>query len=76
MADMTIYCVQTYWKDWRRLNTGDLRQFKEEIKAKAHAERASRRQDGVILYAVDGDPLLDFWGEPRVLATYGETPIG
>lgn len=75
MAEITIYCVQTYWKDRRRLNSGDLRQFKDEPKARAHAERMSVRQDGVLLYALEGDPDMDFWDEPRVIAAYGETPL-
>lgn len=75
MASVTIYCVQSYWKDRRRLNTGDLRQFKDEAKARSHGERASRRQDGVLVYSLSGDPELDWWGKPTVLASYGETPL-
>ncbi len=75
MAQTTIYCVQTYWKDRLRLNMGGLRQFTDERKARYHAERASLREDGVILYAVRGEPEFDHWEDPRVLAAYGETPI-
>lgn len=75
MSGTTIYCVQTYWKDRRRLNMGDLRQFKDEETARSSGERASRRQDGVVVYAMSGDPDMDFWDEPRVLAAYGETPL-
>lgn len=75
MSEITIYCVQTYWKDRRRLNMGDLRQFKDEGMARSSADRASKRQDGVVLYAITGDPDVDFWDEPVVLAAHGETPL-
>lgn len=75
MPRTTIYCVQTYWKDRLRLNMGGLRQFRKEIEARASGERASRRHDGVIVYALSGDPECEFWEEPRVLAAYGETPL-
>lgn len=75
MPDTTVYCVQTYWRDRRRLNMGDLRQFMKEDEARSAGERSALRQDGVIVYALTGEPEFDYWGEPRVLATYGETPV-
>jgi hypothetical protein len=71
----TIFCVQTYWRDSRRLNSGALRQFKQEEQAREAGLSASRRHDGVIVYSLTGEPQFEFWGDPVVLATHGETPL-
>ena len=71
---VTVYCVQSFWRDRRKLAAGRLRQFKNEADARMAGESASRRDAGVIVFAITGNPEADYWDEPRLLASYGDVP--
>lgn len=70
----TIYCVQSFWRDGRKLAQGELRQFKKEPDAMRVGESLARRNAGSIVYSVTGNAEFDDWSEPRLLARHGETP--
>ena len=74
MAKKTIYCVQAFWKNDRKLAMGAMRQFKTEEAAREAGLSASRRNVGVLVYSVEGCAELDDWGDPRVLARHGDVP--
>ncbi|MDO8912330.1 MAG: hypothetical protein Q8N10_03470 [Phenylobacterium sp.] len=74
MASVTIYCVQPYWTDGRKLAHGSLRQFKRRSDAIRAGETAARRNAGAIVYVVEGDPEFESWSRPRLLAAHGQVP--
>lgn len=72
----TIFCVQTYWRQGRRMEPGQLRQFAAEAEARSVGRSLSRRMPGVIVYSVTGEPEADFWDDALVIARYGDAPYG
>lgn len=74
MREQTIYCVQPYWRDGMKLAHGDLRQFRTEGEARRAAERAYRRNAGVVVYSVTGSPEFDAWRQPRKVMSIGAVP--
>lgn len=74
MPAMTVYCVQPFWHDGRRLAHGTLRQFSREGEARKVGEATARRVGGALVYAVDGDPEFESWSKPRLLASIGRVP--
>lgn len=75
MKAITVYCVQPFWQSGRRLAQGDLRQTDNQDRAWEMARSAARRNAGVILYSVTGNPEYDDWSEPTILARLGEVPV-
>lgn len=71
---VTIYCVQAYWRDGRKLAQGVYREFDKEADARRAGEKAYANHAGVIVYAKEGEPEFDVWREPRLVAAFGETP--
>lgn len=71
MSAKTIYGVQPYWHDGRRLARGLPEQFRSRDEADKAAERLYMNHAGVLIYSVTGNPEFDTWGEPRVLWTIG-----
>lgn len=74
MARVTVFCVQPFWLDRRKLVHGQRRQFKKAEEALRAGEAAARRNAGAIVYSVEGDPEYDDWAEPKVLASLGQVP--
>lgn len=74
MTSVTIYCVQPFWNDSRRLAHGTLRQFTCERRARRAGEAAARQVGGAIVYSVEGDPAFEAWSQPQLLATHGAVP--
>lgn len=74
MSLVTIYCVQPFRKVGRKLTLTEPRQFKKPDEALRAGEAAGRRWAGVLVYSVEGSPESDDWGEPKILATHGQTP--
>ena len=70
----SIYCVQTYWRQGRRMEPGQLRQFAGEADARQVGKSLAVRMPGVLVYAITGEPEADFWDEPRLIARYGDAP--
>lgn len=74
MPKVTIYCVQPFWRDGRKLAHGALQQYACEVKARRAGERSARRLDGAIVYSVTGDPIFEEWSQPRLIAALGQVP--
>lgn len=74
MAKKRVYCVQSYWQDRRKLAQGELLQFERQAQALSRARRIARRAAGVLVYAVDCDVEIEWWGEPQFIAAEGEVP--
>lgn len=71
---VTVYCVQPFWWDRRKLSAGRLRQFKQEEDAVQAGLALSLKEVGVLVFSVTGNPEADYWEEPRLLASHGEVP--
>ena len=74
MVVKTIYCVQTYRGSRTRLALGALQQFGHSDEALQRAEEIKDRVAGCAVLRVRGDPSIDCWEEPEVLATFGLVP--
>lgn len=70
----TVYCVETFWRNGRKLERGQLRQFAEPQLAEAVGRELGARMPGVLVYSVTGEPDADYWGEPEEIARYGDAP--
>lgn len=76
MALKTIYLMQPYWWDGRRLAHGDPQQFRCKKEAQRSAAKAYEHHAGVTIFAITGSPEFDSWGEPRAIETIGHVPTG
>lgn len=75
--EVTIYCVQPFWRNGKGdLAQGRLRQFRDEAGARAAATQAweSSANAGVIAFGITGIPEFDTWGDPWLVASYGDVP--
>lgn len=72
MSAVTIYCVETYWRNKGRMEKGQLRQFGCPDQALAAGRALSARTAGVLVYRVTGSPKVDYWDEPEILETHGD----
>jgi hypothetical protein len=68
---VTIYCVEPYWWDGRRLARSDVQRFRTREEAEREARRAYAHHAGVSVYSISGWPDSDAWESPRVLNTIG-----
>ena len=74
MAAVTIYCVQPFWDDGRKLAHGTLQQFGDADAAMKAGKRAAWRNSGAVVYALEGDPECDDWSRPKIIGRLGRTP--
>lgn len=74
MGQVTVFCVETFWRNKGRMEQAQLRQFGSEAEARAAGEALGDRAPGVMVYRVSGSPRMDLWDEPVVLKTFGEVP--
>lgn len=72
----TIYCVQCFKLSGAELQTGALRQYTSATEAEAVTALLRTRVDGLVFYAVEGDPEAGIWGEPEVYERHGAAPEG
>ncbi len=75
MARTTLYFVQAYDRRGRKLAMGPLRQVDRADHAVRLGRRWSRRREGALAYCVSGEPELDWWDAPEILAVFGATPL-
>ncbi len=69
---VTVFCVQAYWRDRAKLARGRWREF-VSMEAALRAGRAEAgRAPAVVVYRMRGNPQVDYWEEPIILATHGE----
>lgn len=71
MGKKTIYGVQPYWFDGRRLARGLPAQFRTLAEAERMAGKLYETHAGVVIYAVTGCPEFDTWGDPRPIRSIG-----
>lgn len=69
-----IYCVETFWRNGRKLERGQLRQFADPATAQAVGQELGERMPGVLVYSITGEPEADYWDEPEEIARYGDVP--
>lgn len=74
MSSVTVYCVETFWRNKGHMEKGQLRQFGCPDQALSAGRALSSRMPGVLVYRVSGSPKVDYWEEPVVLAAHGDTP--
>ncbi|MHB8285952.1 MAG: hypothetical protein ACYDD1_14920 [Caulobacteraceae bacterium] len=68
------YIVQPYWRSGKGLQPGTGKRHENEEKALQDGRMMESRNAGVVVMAVEYDADCDFFGEPRLIATYGEVP--
>lgn len=77
MAEKTLYIVQQFEKQGRRLVQGRQMDFKTADEAIKRAERDASRSAGVIAVQQTVDPETgEVLEEPVILAQHGEVPAG
>lgn len=74
MGQITVYCVETFWRDRGHMAKGQLRQFGREDEALEAGRLLGGRMPGVLVYQMRGSPKADFWEDPVILATHGDVP--
>lgn len=75
MPRKTLYCVDTYERAPRgKLKVLDHREVKTADEAISKATYMQAKVAGVLAYSIDADHEFEDYGEPRILARFGETP--
>jgi hypothetical protein len=69
---LTVYCVQSYWRDRDVLKEGRLQQFANMESALRAGQLAARRAPLVKVSRVRGNPQVDYWEEPVTVARFGD----
>lgn len=75
MRRTMIYCAQAFWHREGRLVAGEVHQFSSAERAIAGCEILAQGSAGAATYSLTGDPEVDFWEEPQILATFGDVPV-
>ena len=72
----TVFVVTTFWRDSRKrgVQPGASHHPKDEPSALALGKELARRAGGVVVVKVTGEPSVDYWEDPIVLARYGDVP--
>lgn len=75
MARKTIYCAQGFW--WRsgQLMPGQVHQFLDADRALEGAQILAVAADGASAFSLSGEPDVDFWEDPVLLASFGDAPV-
>jgi hypothetical protein len=76
MPSVTLYVVQFFSRQGRKLVADQPLSFKTAEQAIGRAERGMGTKAGVIVTARTGDPDADDWDEPELLLKQGELPRG
>ena len=76
MAHVTLYVVQFFSRQSRKLAADPPLSFKTAEQAIGRAERGMATKVGVIVTARTGDPDTDDWDEPELLLKQGQLPRG
>jgi hypothetical protein len=74
MARKTIYCAQAFWRRGGRLQGGQIHQFLNAERAMEGGEILAAGADGAAVFSLTGEPDVDYWDEPVLLATFGNAP--
>jgi hypothetical protein len=73
MGLKTVFLVQPYWFDGRRLARGPVEQYRTLAEARRAAERLYLNHAGVEVFSVSGNPEFDAWRDPEVVWAVGKT---
>ncbi len=74
---LTVYCVQSYWRDRSKLVEGKLQQFGNMESALRAGKAAAVRSPFVRVFRVRGNVEADYWEDPVTVAKFGnESPAG
>ncbi|MGN6548627.1 MAG: hypothetical protein ACTHJ3_01845 [Pararhizobium sp.] len=77
MPEKTLYIVQQFEKQGRKLVQGRQMEFKSAAEARGRAERDAGRVAGVVAVEQKVDTETgEVLEEPIVMAHYGELPVG
>jgi hypothetical protein len=76
MAHVTLYVVQFFSRQGRKLAADQPLSFKTKELAIGRAERGMATKAGVIVTVRSGDPEADDWDEPELLLKQGQLPRG
>ena len=74
MAKKTIYCAQAFWRREGRLEAGTVHEFHTQERAVTGGEILAGSADGAAVFSLTGEPDVDFWDEPVLIATFGDAP--
>lgn len=69
-----LFCVQTYWRDGKRLSPGQLRPFFNEADAEECGLALRERVPGFVVFSVVGEPESGCWEEPVLIRSHGLVP--
>jgi hypothetical protein len=74
MARQTRFYVQTFERKGARLIQSSIREFKTPVEAMRNGDVLSDKRSGVLVYSIEVDADADDWGDPVMMAHYGELP--
>lgn len=69
-----LFCVQAYRRTDSGLQRGEAHRYTSATEAEEVGEVLSSRYAGVIVYGVEAKPEWEIWGEPWLLAEFGDVP--
>ena len=72
----TMYLVQAFKQNGKKLTADPVQQAKSEEKAIATAERLAPMRAGVLVFSQEVDIETDAYDEPRVILRIGSLPPG
>lgn len=70
----TAYIVQAFWPLKGGVMKGQPHRLESKPQALRYGAELATQAPGVIVFAMEVDETVDYCGEPRLLATYGEVP--
>lgn len=74
MARKTIYCAQPFWRRRGRLEAGTVHEFHTEDRAMTGGSILAGSAHGAAVFSLTGEPDIDLWDEPMLIATFGDAP--
>lgn len=74
MVDPTFYCVQAFTRSGEKIVPARMAHYPSADDACAAAERAAEQGAGALAFEFVGRPECDIWGEPKLLARFGNVP--
>lgn len=75
MPRKTIYCAVAFLRGERGLEPDQPEQYSTPERAMRAGRRLAATAPGASVVQLDGWTEEDVWGEPRVLASWGQAPL-
>ena len=70
----TAYVLQPFWRQGRGFRKGGAQRLASEVQALRSGEELARSCSGVVVMVIEVAEDVDYCGEPRLLASFGEVP--